>query len=290
MSAAATHSPMRTGAFSYVLIGGAGPGAARGDRRWRSTSKQISDRKIEIADTSAAGAAGSPQGRRACRRSPTSGRPSRPASDTVTSLAQSRFDWQRVLNELASVIPSNVWLTQLAGTADPSRHAAERTADPHARAASRVPPSRSSDCATGQDAVAGLVSNLEEIDGVTRVGVQSSGRATDSGSTAGRRHLRTPRRTSSTAAPGTSSPSSRSWSPSMPSRHPRPPPPRPPCRRRPRRPAAPSSRPSQPRVRRREAEMKGSDERNHLRRRGGRAGDRLLRACCSGRSATRRVS
>ena len=41
-------------------------------------------------------------------------------SSTVTSLAQSRFDWQRVLNELARVVPSNVWLVQLAGTVNPA--------------------------------------------------------------------------------------------------------------------------------------------------------------------------
>ena len=31
---------------------------------------------------------------------------------TVASLAQSRFDWERVLRELAIVIPHDVWLTQ----------------------------------------------------------------------------------------------------------------------------------------------------------------------------------
>src|SRR5690349_6448522 len=32
---------------------------------------------------------------------------------TVTSLAQSRFDWERVLRELSLVIPDGVWVTQV---------------------------------------------------------------------------------------------------------------------------------------------------------------------------------
>ena len=35
---------------------------------------------------------------------------------TVSSLAQSRFDWERVMRELSQVIPSDVWLTKLTGT------------------------------------------------------------------------------------------------------------------------------------------------------------------------------
>ena len=37
-----------------------------------------------------------------------------------TSLAQSRFDWERVLRELAIVIPEDVWLLKLTGTANPA--------------------------------------------------------------------------------------------------------------------------------------------------------------------------
>ena len=36
-------------------------------------------------------------------------------SETVSSLAQSRFDWERVLNELALVIPRRVTLESLSG-------------------------------------------------------------------------------------------------------------------------------------------------------------------------------
>ena len=91
----------------------------------------------------------------------------------MTSLAQSRFDWQRVLNELALVIPSDIWLVQLAGTVDPTV-TVENSPDIPTRAGIPGPALEIVGCATSHDAVAGLVSNLEEIDGVTRVGVESS--------------------------------------------------------------------------------------------------------------------
>ena len=38
---------------------------------------------------------------------------------TIASLADSRFDWQRVMHELALILPGDVWLTNLSGTAGP---------------------------------------------------------------------------------------------------------------------------------------------------------------------------
>ena len=39
---------------------------------------------------------------------------------TVTELANSRFDWERVVRELSLIVPADVWLTNLTGTANPS--------------------------------------------------------------------------------------------------------------------------------------------------------------------------
>jgi Tfp pilus assembly protein PilN len=92
---------------------------------------------------------------------------------TVASLADSRFDWERVMRELALVLPGDVWLTNLTGTASP-----EVTPDGAASVALRVnipgPALTLIGCARDQNAVAGFVQALKEIDGVTRVGVQSS--------------------------------------------------------------------------------------------------------------------
>ena len=40
--------------------------------------------------------------------------------ETVTALAQSRFDWERVIRELTVVLPNKVWLTSLIGTVSPA--------------------------------------------------------------------------------------------------------------------------------------------------------------------------
>src|SRR3954447_9390370 len=39
---------------------------------------------------------------------------------TVRTLADSRFDWERVMRELSLVLPSNVWLTSLSASATSS--------------------------------------------------------------------------------------------------------------------------------------------------------------------------
>lgn len=175
------HTPMRTGAFSYVLIGALGL-ALLGMIALAFSGNQISDRKNEVAQlqqqeqqtTARAQSLEAFTNFRAMQES---------RSGTVASLAQTRFDWQRVLNELSRVLPSNVWLTQLAGTANPTVSLSDSPGI-SSRDSVQGPALEMVGCAVSQDAVAGLVSNLQEIDGVTRVGVQSSQSAdTESSST-----------------------------------------------------------------------------------------------------------
>lgn len=92
---------------------------------------------------------------------------------TVTDLANSRFDWERVMRELALVLPGNVWLTSLTGTAGPTV-ALEGGSGLAMRASIPGPALEIVGCGVDQDAVAGFVQALKEIDGVTRVGFQSS--------------------------------------------------------------------------------------------------------------------
>jgi Tfp pilus assembly protein PilN len=172
---------MRTGAFSYALLGGLAV-AVLAVAVLALTSKQISDRKSEVAQLQQ-----QEQEAQAKAQSLDAFTQFRAAQDartgTIASLAQSRFDWQRVLNEFARVIPSNVWFTKLAGTADPSVSVTDGP-DLQTRDAAAGPALELQGCATGQDAVAGLIANLQEIDGVTRVGLESSERADDSEGTA----------------------------------------------------------------------------------------------------------
>ena len=96
-------------------------------------------------------------------------------NQTVSDLATSRFDWERVLRELALVLPAGITLNQVSGSAS--------SADGETGSAQVAAPNLTMNgCATEQTAVATLVAALRDIDGVTRVGLASSATATgDSG-------------------------------------------------------------------------------------------------------------
>jgi type IV pilus assembly protein PilN len=92
---------------------------------------------------------------------------------TVTDLANSRFDWERVVRELSLILPHNVWLSSLTGTARPEV-AVDGASSIPLRDEIPGPALELVGCASSQDAVAGFISDLKDIDGVTRVGIQSS--------------------------------------------------------------------------------------------------------------------
>jgi hypothetical protein len=92
---------------------------------------------------------------------------------TVASLAESRFDWERVLQELSLVIPSDVWLINLTGTARPDVQV-DDGAELAERDSVTGPALELVGCGASQESVAEFVAALEDVDGVTRVGVVSS--------------------------------------------------------------------------------------------------------------------
>jgi Tfp pilus assembly protein PilN len=92
---------------------------------------------------------------------------------TVRALAESRFDWERVMRELSLVIPDNVWLVNLTGTVSPAV-SLDDGAEIAIRDSVAGPALELVGCTTGQDDVAAFVAALEDIDGVTRVGFESS--------------------------------------------------------------------------------------------------------------------
>jgi hypothetical protein len=106
---------------------------------------------------------------------------------TVSSLADSRFDWERVMRELSKILPSDVWLTRLNASASPeaasnSGSSGESTEGSGLRGSIAGPALEIHGCANGQDSVAGFVTVLKEIDGVTRVGVETSALPTEESS------------------------------------------------------------------------------------------------------------
>ncbi|HKO38060.1 MAG TPA: PilN domain-containing protein [Solirubrobacterales bacterium] len=92
--------------------------------------------------------------------------------ETVSSLADSRFDWERVMRELALILPGDAWLTSL--TASASAEAGVSGGASGLRGAVPGPALELSGCAAGQESVAGFLNALKDIEGVTRVAVASS--------------------------------------------------------------------------------------------------------------------
>jgi len=178
--------PMRGGPLAYVVVG-ALVAAVLGVALLATTNNQIADTKAEIVRLEDEKAAAESRAQSLSAYTAFHNlRQQRVA--TVTSLADSRFDWERVMRELALILPGNVWLTNLSGTASP-QVAVEGTTSISLRESVSGPALTMTGCASSQRAVAGFVQALKEIDGVTRVGLPSSALGTPesagSGSAAG---------------------------------------------------------------------------------------------------------
>jgi Tfp pilus assembly protein PilN len=108
-------------------------------------------------------------------------------SETVRSLAVSRFDWSHALHELARTIPANAWLTSLRATVTPGVAVDGGSSDP-LRGALQNPAIEVIGCTTSQADVARVISSLRRVDGVERVTLSSSQKldsSSASGSSAG---------------------------------------------------------------------------------------------------------
>ncbi len=96
--------------------------------------------------------------------------------DTIRQLGATRFDWHRSFEQLAKVLPSNVWLTSLLGTVTSgvSVPGASSGATSTLRGAMPNPAIELSGCTTSHDDVVRLISHLRLIDGVVRVSLADS--------------------------------------------------------------------------------------------------------------------
>jgi Tfp pilus assembly protein PilN len=94
-------------------------------------------------------------------------------SETVRSLAGSRFDWSHALHEIARTIPSDAWLTSMRGSVAPTSNVDGGAADP-LRGSLPDPAIELVGCTTSQDKVAAVISSLRRVDGVERVSLSSS--------------------------------------------------------------------------------------------------------------------
>ena len=163
--------PLRTGPLAYIIVG-ALAAALIAVTVLVVTNSQISDREAEVTQLQNEQASAEAQAQSlAAYTQFHSVREQRVA--TIASLADSRFDWARVMRELSLVLPGDVWLSNLNASASPSAGVGGGSSI-SLRGAIAGPAFELDGCASSQRAVAGFVQALKDIDGVTRVGVQSS--------------------------------------------------------------------------------------------------------------------
>ncbi|MDQ6915107.1 MAG: PilN domain-containing protein [Actinomycetota bacterium] len=106
---------------------------------------------------------------------------------TVASLASSRFDWHRVMNEMSRALPGNVWLTSLIGTVAPgvTIDGASSAGDTGSlRSAVPSPAVELVGCTESQAEVSRVMARLRLLHGVTRIALAASEK-TDSSSGGG---------------------------------------------------------------------------------------------------------
>ena len=101
---------------------------------------------------------------------------------TVTDLANSRFDWEQALRDLSRAVPANVTIASLKGDLGSAEAGASGNS---IRGAITAPAITVKGCTFSQTKVAELMARLRNIDGVTRVSLSKSDKeATAAGSSA----------------------------------------------------------------------------------------------------------
>jgi Tfp pilus assembly protein PilN len=187
-----SQSPLRTGPLPYIVLGGL-VALLVGVVALVMTGNQVSERKDEIVNLKQEDRAAQERAEKLVSYVQLA-EMRQQRLETIGSLADSRFDWERVMRELSKILPSDVWLTNLNASASPEAASGGSESGGEAssgmRGAIPGPALEISGCAKGQEGVAGFVTALKEIDGVTRVGVQSStlpseGSSTESGGSSG---------------------------------------------------------------------------------------------------------
>jgi Tfp pilus assembly protein PilN len=162
-------APLRGGPLAYIIVGGL-LALFVGVLLLVTTSNQISESKAESKELAAQIETAEAEASKLASYA-TFADIHQQRLTTVSNLANSRFDWEQVMRQLALVLPDDVWISSLTGTVNPE---VEGAGGSGLRAGIAGPALEMAGCARGQEAVADFISSLRDIDGVTRVGVQSS--------------------------------------------------------------------------------------------------------------------
>jgi Tfp pilus assembly protein PilN len=182
------HAPMRTGPMPYLLVGALALTLV-GVALFVLAGNQVSERKAEVKQLKQEVAAAQTHAEElsAFTQFQTL---QQQREMTIGSLADSRFDWERVMRELSLILPEDAWLVSLNASASPAaasssgESSGEGGGGGSLRGYAPGPALEIIGCADGQKSVAGFVTALKDIDGVTRVGVESSELGEESSSSA----------------------------------------------------------------------------------------------------------
>jgi Tfp pilus assembly protein PilN len=175
-------APLRAGKLSYVIVGVLALGLAA-VTLLVVTSNQIGEREADLTNLQQQEAAARAEAQALAPYAEFAALTQSRVS-TVTSLAQSRFDWERVMRELALVLPDDVWLTKLNASAS-SGASASGVVGATSDASIEGPSLSMTGCGKGHESVARLLQALRDIDGVTRVGLSRSALPSSGGSSSG---------------------------------------------------------------------------------------------------------
>ena len=165
-------APLRTGALVYLVVG-ALVAVLVGVTSMVLLGNKVTEREGEVARLGREDAALTARAQRLASYTQFQ-EMSEQRVQTVASLADSRFDWERLMRELALILPSDVWLVNMSATVTPGVGLGEGGETSGLRAGAPGPALELIGCAAGQEDLAGFVSALKDMDAATRVGVESS--------------------------------------------------------------------------------------------------------------------
>lgn len=95
---------------------------------------------------------------------------------SVIDLARARFDWERLVREIAHLVPTDAWLTALEATSTPQASGATAPAGAAPGTASTGPSLKLTGCAPSQPSVATVLVRLRRLRGAEEVKLAQSKR------------------------------------------------------------------------------------------------------------------
>jgi Tfp pilus assembly protein PilN len=167
----------RTGSAVYIVLGALGA-VVLAMAVYVLTGNQVNSRKGEVAKVNQEATALEQQAA-ALKPYTQFATLSESRLQTVKSLADSRFNWERAMRDLARALPGDVWLTSLVGTVAPgvTLEGGGGGSTGSLRSAVKMPAIEIVGCTESQSSVSRVMARLRTMRGVQRVSLAASEKA-----------------------------------------------------------------------------------------------------------------